>query len=140
MQDAVARTLIAFVGTQILFMALLPLILIPPPDGLELRLYAIGFASARDLVIEAAAWTVLLFTLAVIVQRRWWLTGFLASTPLIGVSLVLAPFWFNTGGLAPAEMQTKGWLFFAGYVALALVLGAVFWFFAVMERRGGHQR
>ncbi len=135
MRDSVSRTLIALVATQLVFMLLLPLILIPPPDGLDLSVYAIGFSTARDLVIEAAAGTVLLFTLAVWLQRRYWLMGFLVATPLIGLSLVLAPFWVDTGGMSPAEMSTKGWLFFAGYLGLAVLLGAMFWFLAVMEPR-----
>ncbi len=135
MRDSVSRTLVAFIVTQLVFMVLLPFVFIPPPEGLELRFYAVGFTSSRELVVEAAAYTIILFTIAVCIQRRFWLTGFLATTPLIGLSLVLAAFWLNTGGIAARETATKSWTFFAGYVGLALVLGAVFWFIAIMEPR-----
>lgn len=133
MRDLVSRTLIALIVAQLLFMALLPFVFIPPPEGLELRFYAVGFSSSRNLVVEAAAYTLILFTLAVCIQRRFWLTGFLVTTPLIGISLVLAAFYLNTGGFSARETASKSWTFFAGYVLLALVLGAVFWFIAVME-------
>jgi hypothetical protein len=133
MRDSVSRTLIALVVAQVLFMLVLPLVLIPPPDGLELRLYAIGFANARNLVVEAAAGTVLLFTAAVWIQHRFWLMGFFPTVPLVGSALVLAPFWINTGGASAKELASKGSLFFLGYIGLAVLLGAVYWFLAVME-------
>jgi hypothetical protein len=46
---------------------------------------------------------------------------------------VLAAFWLNTGGISARDTATKSWTFFAGYAGLALILGAVFWFIAVME-------
>ena len=48
MFDSVSRTLIGLVLTQLLFAVLLVLALIPPPEGLEFRIYSVGFASARD--------------------------------------------------------------------------------------------
>src|SRR3954469_14813684 len=134
MRDQVSRTLIAFVACQILFVLLLPVVLIPPPDGIELRFYVIGLETAREVVVEAAAATIVLFTLAIWIQRRFWLTGFAASVPLIGLALVSAPFWVNTSGVSPQDMAGKGSLFFLGYLALLVLLGAIFWFLAVMER------
>ena len=135
MRDSVSRTLIAFVLVQVLFAALLPLAIAASSQGLDLSVYSIIFTNKRDLVIEAEAFTVVLFTLAIWIQRRWWLTGFFASVPLIGVSLVLAPFYLDTGGGALTQMKTKGWQFFAGYGGLAILLGIVFWFLAVYEGR-----
>lgn len=133
MRDSVSRTLIAFIATQLIFMGLLPFVFIPPPDGLELRFYAVGFASSRDLVVEAAAYTIILFTVAVCIQRRFWVTGYLVTAPLIGISLVLAAFWLNTSGLSGKELASKSWTFFVGYFALALIVGTVFWVIAVLE-------
>jgi hypothetical protein len=132
-RDSVSRTLVAFIATQLVLMVLLPFVFIPPPEGLEVRFYAVGFSSSRELVVEAAAYTLILFTVAICIQRRFWLTGFLVTTPLIGFSLVLAAFWLNTGGISARDTATKSWTFFAGYAVLALILGAVFWFIAVME-------
>ena len=135
MRDPVSGTLIALVFTQILFALLLPLVLIPPPEGLEWNLYVITLETARELVVEAAAVTVVLFTLAIWLQRRFWLTGFFTSVPLVGLALVLGPLWYNTGGFSPTDAAGKKPLFFAGYLALALLLGAIVWFMAGIERR-----
>jgi hypothetical protein len=135
MRDPVSGTLIAFVFTQVLFTLLLPLVLIPPPEGLEWNLYVITLETARELVVEAAAVTVVLFTAAIWIQRRFWMTGFFAAVPLVGLSLVLGPFWYNTGGFSPSDAAGKKPLFFAGYLLLALILGAIFWFMAGIERR-----
>ena len=134
MRDTISRTLIAFVICQLILMGLLPFVFIPPPEGLDINLYVIGFKTARDLVIDSAAGSILLFTIAIWAQRRFWLTGFLATVGLVGPALVLAAFFVNTGGVTAAETANKGALFFLGYLALALILGAIFWFLAVMER------
>lgn len=135
MRDSVSRTLIAFVLVQALFALLLPLAIAVSGEGLDASVYAIAFQNKRQLVVEAAAGTLVLFTLAVWIQRRWWLMGFFESVPLIGLSLVLAPFYLDTAGVALSDMKGKGWHFFAGYVGVALVLGIVFWFLAVVDRR-----
>lgn len=134
MRDEISRTLIAFVACHVLFMALLPFVLIPPPESLSLDVYVFGFRTARDLVIDAAAGAVLLFTIAIWIQRRFWLTGFFATVGIVGPSLVLAQFFVHTSGITRAGTADKGALFFLGYLALALFLGAAFWFLAVMER------
>lgn len=134
MRDEISRTLIAFVGCQLLFMALLPFVLLPPPESFALDVYVFGFKVARDLVLEAAAGSILLFTIAIWIQRRFWLTGFFATLGLVGPALVLAQFFVHTGGITRAGTADKGLTFFVGYLILALLLGAIFWFLAVMER------
>ena len=81
------------------------------------------------IVIEAAAFTVVLFTAAIVLLRRLGWTGILPTTVLVGLSLVAAPFWANTGGLQ--EAAAKAWPFYAAYAGLALVLGAIFWLIAM---------
>jgi len=132
MFDSVSRTLIGLVLTQLLFAVLLPLALIPPPEGLEFRIYSVGFASARDLVVEAAAFTVVLFAASVVLLRRLGRTGLLPTTVLVGPCLVAAPFWANTGSFA--DIAGRAWAFHAAYAVLALGLGALFWLIAM---RGG---
>lgn len=134
MRDPISRTLFALIGCQILFALLLPLVLIPPPEGLALDLYMFGLHDAADLVVRAAAGTIVLFALAVWIQRRFWLTGYAASVGLIGPALVLAPFFVHTDGVTRAGTAEKSLTFFAGYLALAFILGTVFWFAAVLER------
>jgi len=135
MRDSVSRTLIAFVLVQALFVLLLPLAIVVSAQGLDVSVYSIAFEEKYRLLAQSEVGTVLLFTLAVWMQRRWWLTGFLTSVPLIGLSIVLAPFYLDTGGGALSQMRGKGWQFFAGYGGLAVFLGIVFWFLAVLERR-----
>jgi hypothetical protein len=135
MRDPISRTLLAFVGCQVLFALLLPLVLIPPPEGLAFDLYVFGLREAATLVVEAAAGTIVLFTVAVWIQRRFWLLGYASTVGLIGPALVLAPFFFHTDGITRSGTADKSALFFTGYLALAAVLGTVFWFAAVMERR-----
>ena len=135
MRDSVSRTLIAFVLVQALFVVLLPLAIVASAQGLDVSVYTIAFEEKYRLLAQTEVATVLLFTLAIWIQRRWWLTGFLTSVPLIGLSVVLAPFYLDTGGGALSQMRGKAWQFFAGYAGLAIFLGIVFWFLAVLERR-----
>jgi len=89
MRDSVSRTLIAFVLVQALFVILLPLAIVASAQGLDVSVYSIAFEEKYRLLAQTEVATVLLFTLAIWAQRRWWLTGFLTSVPLIGLSVVL---------------------------------------------------
>lgn len=127
--EAAPRALTALVAAELVLLLALPLLLLPPPEGLSLGVYSFGLATARAMVLEGAAGTVVLVMLALWALARWPLPA-VAGVPLLGVALTASPLWVKAGSLA-----THGPVVYLGAAGLALLLGALFWALALLEPR-----